>query len=208
MSCQTSVSLNHRLRSPASSGSSRALTGCEASCHTVSPPHRIPVLLNQMEAAIRIGDDEREVRLLHHTIDAVGAVVAEYLVFPHSHPAVGVHHRAASRNEFVLGRGLWRLCGREVTVALAQVDRRLDIGASMAAHVDVEVGERTVRITNPDRMYFPALGQTKLDLVRYYMSVGEGIVRALRDRPCMMHRFPSGVAGEKVHQKRVPSGAP
>ena len=78
----------------------------------------------------------------------------------------------------------------------------------MAAHVDVEVGERTVRITNPDRMYFPALGHTKLDLVRYYMSVGEGIVRALRDRPCMLHRFPSGVAGEKVHQKRVPSGAP
>jgi DNA ligase D len=78
----------------------------------------------------------------------------------------------------------------------------------MAAHVDVEVGERTVRITNPDRMYFPALGQTKLDLVRYYMSVGEGIVRALRDRPCMLHRFPSGVAGEKVHQKRVPTGAP
>ena len=78
----------------------------------------------------------------------------------------------------------------------------------MAEHVDVEVGERTVRITNPDRVYFPALGQTKLDLVRYYMSVGDGIVRALRDRPCMLHRFPSGVAGEKVHQKRIPSGAP
>ena len=78
----------------------------------------------------------------------------------------------------------------------------------MAAHVEVEVGQRTVRVTNPDRVYFPALGQTKLDLVRYYISVGDGIVRALRDRPCMMHRFPSGVAGEKVHQKRVPAGAP
>ena len=78
----------------------------------------------------------------------------------------------------------------------------------MAAHVDLDVGERTVAITNPDRVYFPALGVTKLDLARYYMSVGEGIVRALRDRPCMLHRFPSGVAGEKVHQKRVPSGAP
>src|SRR5260221_1489508 len=78
----------------------------------------------------------------------------------------------------------------------------------MAAHVDVEVGQRTVRITNPDRVYFPARGETKLDLVRYYISVGDGIVRALRDRPCMMHRFPSGVAGEKVHQKRVPAGAP
>jgi DNA ligase D len=78
----------------------------------------------------------------------------------------------------------------------------------MAEHMDVEVGERTVRITNPNRVYFPASGLTKLDLVRYYMSVGDGIVRALRDRPCMLHRFPSGVAGEKVHQKRIPSGAP
>lgn len=74
--------------------------------------------------------------------------------------------------------------------------------------VELEVGHRTVRISNPDRVYFPARGETKLDLVRYYLSVGEGIVRALRDRPCMMHRFPSGVAGEKVHQKRVPHGAP
>jgi len=78
----------------------------------------------------------------------------------------------------------------------------------MAEHVDVEVGQRTVRITNPNRVYFPASALTKLDLVRYYMSVGDGIVRALRDRPCMLHRFPSGVAGEKVHQKRIPSGAP
>jgi DNA ligase D len=78
----------------------------------------------------------------------------------------------------------------------------------MAAHVDLEVGDRTVRITNPDRVYFPARGETKLDLAHYYMSVGDGIVRALRERPCMLHRFPSGVAGEKVHQKRVPSGAP
>jgi DNA ligase D len=78
----------------------------------------------------------------------------------------------------------------------------------MAEHVDVKVGERTVRITSPDRVYFPARGETKLDLVRYYLSVGDGIVRALRERPCMLHRFPSGVAGQKVHQKRIPSGAP
>jgi DNA ligase D len=78
----------------------------------------------------------------------------------------------------------------------------------MAEQVELAVGERTVRISNPDRMYFPARGETKLDLARYYMSVADGIVRALRERPCMMHRFPSGVAGEKVHQKRVPAGAP
>jgi len=61
--------------------------------------------------------------------------------------------------------------------------------------VEVEVGGRSVRISNPGRVYFPARGETKLDLVRYYLSVGDGIVRALRERPCMMHRFPSGVAG-------------
>ena len=65
-----------------------------------------------------------------------------------------------------------------------------------------------VRISNPDRVYFPLLGATKLDLVNYYLRVGDGIVNALRERPCMLHRYPTGVAGEKVHQKRVPNGAP
>jgi len=77
-----------------------------------------------------------------------------------------------------------------------------------APATEVEVGGRTVRITNPDRAYFPGLGVTKLDLVRYYLAVGPGIVRALRERPCMLHRFPTGVEGEKVHQKRLPRGAP
>jgi DNA ligase D len=81
-------------------------------------------------------------------------------------------------------------------------------GKAKTPAVELEVGERTVRISNPDRVYFPARGETKLDLVKYYLSVGDGIVRALRERPCMMHRFPEGVAGEKVHQKRLPHGAP
>ena len=79
---------------------------------------------------------------------------------------------------------------------------------SKSPAVELEVGDRTVRISNPDRVYFPAVGHTKVDLARYYISVGDGIVRALRDRPCMMHRFPEGVGGEKVHQKRLPHGAP
>jgi DNA ligase D len=77
-----------------------------------------------------------------------------------------------------------------------------------AQAVEIEVSGRTVRISNPDRVYFSARGETKLDLVDYYMSVGDGIVRALRERPCMLHRFPTGTDGEKVHQKRVPKGAP
>jgi len=73
---------------------------------------------------------------------------------------------------------------------------------------ELVVGQRTVRISNPDRVYFPERGETKLDLARYYLSVGEGIVRALRERPCMLHRYPEGVAGEKIYQKRLPKGAP
>jgi DNA ligase D len=72
----------------------------------------------------------------------------------------------------------------------------------------LSVGERTVRISSPERVYFSARGETKLDLARYYIAVGDGIVRALRERPCMLHRFPRGTGGEKVHQKRIPSGAP
>jgi DNA ligase D len=77
-----------------------------------------------------------------------------------------------------------------------------------AEATEVTVGERTVRITSPDRVYFSARGETKLDLVNYYLSVGDGIVRALRERPCMLHRFPKGTDEKKVHQKRIPSGAP
>jgi DNA ligase D len=80
--------------------------------------------------------------------------------------------------------------------------------ATVSEPVELTVGSRVVKITNPDRVYFSSRGETKLDLARYYMSVGAGIVRALRERPCMLHRFPSGVDGDKVHQKRIPSGAP
>ncbi|MEP7036290.1 MAG: non-homologous end-joining DNA ligase [Dermatophilaceae bacterium] len=79
---------------------------------------------------------------------------------------------------------------------------------STSPSVELTIGDRTVLISNPDRVYFSARGETKLDLARYYLGVGEGIVRALRERPCMLHRFPEGVDGEKVHQKRVPRGAP
>ena len=88
-------------------------------------------------------------------------------------------------------------------------------GAGMAtgkgkhgAPVVLDVEGFEVRVTNPQRVYFPALGLTKLDLAQYYLDVGDGIVRAVRERPCMLHRFPDGLAGEKVHQKRLPAGAP
>ena len=78
----------------------------------------------------------------------------------------------------------------------------------MVERIELEVGDRVVKISNPDRVYFSARGETKLDLARYYLSVADGIVNGLYHRPCMLHRFPDGVDGEKVHQKRIPKGAP
>lgn len=82
--------------------------------------------------------------------------------------------------------------------------------------VVVDVEDVGVRVSNPGRLYFPGVGPgeglTKLDLVEYHLSVGEGIVNALRERPCMLHRYPKGMVGqpgiEKVHQKKVPPGRP
>jgi DNA ligase D len=84
--------------------------------------------------------------------------------------------------------------------------------AAKSPSVEIEVDDRVVRVSNPDRVYFPPTeshgGATKLDLVEYYLAVGPGIVNALFERPCMLHRFPKGLAGDKVHQKRLPAGAP
>ena len=78
----------------------------------------------------------------------------------------------------------------------------------MTERIELEVGDRVVKLSNPDRVYFSARGETKLDLAEYYLAVADGIVNALYHRPCMLHRFPDGVDGEKVHQKRLPRGAP
>jgi DNA ligase D len=80
--------------------------------------------------------------------------------------------------------------------------------ASRTPTIELDVDGYDVRLSNPDRVYFSERGETKLDLANYYLSVGPGIVNALRDRPCMLHRFPKGVDGDKVHQKRLPAGAP
>jgi DNA ligase D len=69
-------------------------------------------------------------------------------------------------------------------------------------------GPRRVRVSNPDRVYFPRLGLTKLGVAEYYLAVADGIVRALFERPCMLRRFPEGVEGEEIYQKRLPKGAP
>jgi DNA ligase D len=74
--------------------------------------------------------------------------------------------------------------------------------------VELQVGERLVKVTNPDKVFFSTHGETKLDLVRYYLSVGDGIVRALYERPTQLKRHPDGAEGEAIYQKRVPEKRP
>jgi DNA ligase D len=88
----------------------------------------------------------------------------------------------------------------------------------------VDVGEREVRVSSPSRVIFPATDRTpdvtKLDIVKYYLSVEDGIMRALRQRPTTLERWPKGVhpgmvistrdwsGGDAFFQKRIPKGAP
>lgn len=77
-----------------------------------------------------------------------------------------------------------------------------------APHIEIEVDGHPVRVTNPDKVYFPAVGVTKREVVEHYVAVGEPIVRALRERPTYLQRFPEGIEGEQIYQKRFPRYAP
>jgi len=73
----------------------------------------------------------------------------------------------------------------------------------------LSIGGREVRITNPSKPYFSTQTRlSKLDLVRYYLSVAEGALRGIRDRPLVLKRFVHGAEGEPFYQKRAPEGRP
>jgi DNA ligase D len=78
----------------------------------------------------------------------------------------------------------------------------------MSESVDVQVAGRTVTVTNPQKVYFRVGDRTKLDLVRYYLAVGDAVMRHMHDRPVMLQRFPDGAHGKSFFQKRIPDGAP
>jgi len=71
--------------------------------------------------------------------------------------------------------------------------------------LEIEVAGRTVRVSSPDKVYFPERGYTKRDVVEYYLAVGDGIFRALARRPTTLQRFPDGIDGEMFFQKRIPT---
>ena len=78
----------------------------------------------------------------------------------------------------------------------------------MAAAEYREIGGARVRITNPDKVVFGALGLTKKDLMDYYAAVAEGALRGVADRPMILKRFVKGIDQEAIFQKRAPENRP
>jgi bifunctional non-homologous end joining protein LigD len=74
--------------------------------------------------------------------------------------------------------------------------------------VSLDVGGEAVSVSNPDKLFFAEAGVTKLDLVRYYLSVADGALRGVRDRPMALKRFPNGAGGDFFFQKRAPANLP
>src|SRR4029079_16695325 len=77
-----------------------------------------------------------------------------------------------------------------------------------ASQTVLEVARREVTITNPDKVFFPQAGHTKLDLAKYYAAVAEGALRGIAGRPIVLKRYVHGAEGEPFFQKRAPEQHP
>ena len=71
-----------------------------------------------------------------------------------------------------------------------------------------EVAGREVRLSSPDKVYFPEAGVTKGELADYYVQCAEAVLNHLRERPTMLKRFPGGIEADPIYQKRVPAKRP
>src|ERR1041384_6569351 len=74
--------------------------------------------------------------------------------------------------------------------------------------VVVEAAGHEIAVTSPGKTFFPERGETKLDLVRYYQTVEESLMRAMQGRPVLLQRYPNGAGGPSFFQKRVPESRP
>ena len=72
----------------------------------------------------------------------------------------------------------------------------------------ISAAGRDVEVSSPDKVFFADRGETKLDLVDYYLAMAEPVMRQMRHRPVMMQRFPNGAGGSSFFQKRIPDNAP
>lgn len=102
-------------------------------------------------------------------------------------------------------RAVWRGLG---VIPATVVGWQLASLSMASPHTMIEVDGREVRLSNPDKVYFPDRGLTKLDLVEYYVSVGPGVLRGVHHRPTVLKRFTNGITEEPFFQKRVPAKRP
>ena len=72
----------------------------------------------------------------------------------------------------------------------------------------LEIDGHEVTISNPDKVFFPERGETKLDLVEHYVRFAEPVMRTMGGRPLLLQRFPEGATGSNFFQKRIPDSAP
>jgi bifunctional non-homologous end joining protein LigD len=72
----------------------------------------------------------------------------------------------------------------------------------------IDAGGREVSVSNPDKVFFPASGHTKLDLIRHYLAVADGALRGVHDRPMVLKRYVNGAGQEAFFQKRAPASRP
>ena len=80
--------------------------------------------------------------------------------------------------------------------------------AEYGEDVIVSAGGHDVKVSSPDKVFFPERGETKMDLVEHYLRVEEPLLRTMRNRPTLMERYPEGAGGPSFFQKRVPKGIP
>src|ERR1700710_2984325 len=78
----------------------------------------------------------------------------------------------------------------------------------MASPLSIDVGGRTVAVSNPDKVVFPDAGVTKLDLIHYSLAVADGALRGVAGRPMILKRFVKGIDQEAVCPKRTPEKRP
>lgn len=90
----------------------------------------------------------------------------------------------------------------------AGLSELLDAGRPVAGGVEVRVGERTLKLTNLDKVLYPAVGFTKGELIDRYMRLAPALVPHLRDRPLTLKRYPDGVEGKRFYEKHAPRHRP
>ncbi len=78
----------------------------------------------------------------------------------------------------------------------------------MGDALSLTIGGREVAVSNPGKLVFPDAGVTKIDLINYYLSVADGVLRGVHDRPMILKRFVKGIAQEAIFQKRAPEKRP